>query len=136
MKIMGETFVVFSLLLLPVILFFIPLSWVEQQKAVCFFKNVFGFECFGCGTTRAVISAVQLNFEKAVGYNWKIVFVFPLLCWVWFKLVFSNVLISKGKFPAACGEKNKVIPETIPRCLRRGVSSLKKELGLWLKKKK
>ena len=33
-----------------------------------------------------------------------------------------GVLISKGKFPAACGEKNKVIPETIPRCLRRGVS--------------
>jgi len=38
------------------------------------------------------------------------------------KLIRRIFLISKGKFPAACGEKNKVIPETIPRCLRRGVS--------------
>jgi len=38
------------------------------------------------------------------------------------KISYGQDLISKGKFPAACGEKNKVIPETIPRCLRRGVS--------------
>jgi len=74
-------------LLVPIILYLVPLDWIEGQQTICVFKNLTGHDCPGCGTTRAVISAVQLNFKNAWNYNYNIVLVFPLLMFYWTKLV-------------------------------------------------
>ena len=79
-----------GILILPVLLFFVPVDWLDRQHTVCLFKNIFGIECWGCGITRAVLSAIQLNFATAFHYNKLIVVVFPLLVYVWGKLVIKN----------------------------------------------
>jgi hypothetical protein len=79
-------------ILLPVLLFFIPVDWLNGQHTLCLFKNLTGRECWGCGITRAIISAVQFHFEAAFHYNKLIVIVLPLLLYEWIKTVKSLVI--------------------------------------------
>ena len=78
-----------GLLILPVLLFFIPVDWLNKQHSICLFKNLTGHECYGCGITRAVVSTVHLHFETAFHYNKLIIIVFPLLVYVWIKTVYK-----------------------------------------------
>ena len=80
---------IIGLLLLPVLLFFIPVNWLNRQHSICLFKNLTGHECYGCGITRAIISTVQFHFETAFHYNKLIIVVFPLLVYVWIKTVYK-----------------------------------------------
>jgi hypothetical protein len=72
-------------LILPVVLYFIPLEWLNKQHTICLIKNIFGVNCFGCGITRAIISGVQFKFSNAIEYNKIVVIVLPLLIYKWFK---------------------------------------------------
>lgn len=78
-----------GLLLFPVILFFIPLEWLKDQHSICLFKNITGHECYGCGMTRAILSAIHFQFAEAVYYNKLFVVVLPILIYIWTK----NILI-------------------------------------------
>lgn len=68
----------------PVVLYMIPLDWLNKQHTICLVKNIFGVNCFGCGITRAVISGLQLDLIKAIEYNKMVVIVLPMLIYVWF----------------------------------------------------
>jgi hypothetical protein len=72
-----------GILLTPAIPYLLPVSWLNEQHSVCIFKNIFGHECYGCGMTRAVISAIQLDFKAAYAYNKIFVIVLPLLIYIW-----------------------------------------------------
>ncbi|MDR2125418.1 MAG: DUF2752 domain-containing protein [Prevotellaceae bacterium] len=74
-----------SILLIPIILYFIPVSWLNEQHSICIFKNIFGHECYGCGMTRAVVSAIQFDFDVACHYNMLVIIVLPLLIYIWIK---------------------------------------------------
>jgi hypothetical protein len=83
----------FAYIILPIILFFIPLEWLNKQHSICLIKNIFGVECYGCGITRAIISSVQLDFTKAIEYNKMVIIVLPLFIYEWFKklkLIFNK----------------------------------------------
>jgi hypothetical protein len=69
--------------IIPLVLFFIPLDWLNKQHTICLVKNIFGVNCFGCGITRAVISGIQLDFDKSFEYNKMVIIVLPLLIYVW-----------------------------------------------------
>jgi len=86
-----------GILILPVLLFSVPLNWLNGQHTVCLFKNIFGIECWGCGITRAVISAVQFDFKAAFHYNKMIIIVFPLLVYVWGRMLVKTWRMMKGK---------------------------------------
>jgi hypothetical protein len=82
-------------ILLPCLLYLIPLDWLNKHHSICLIKNIFGFECFGCGITRAIVSGVQLNFIKAIEYNKLVIIVLPLFIYEWFKklkLIYSNLV--------------------------------------------
>ena len=84
----------FVYIILPLILLFIPLEWLNKQHSICLIKNIFGIECFGCGITRAIISGIQLDFIKAFEYNKMIIIVLPLFIYEWFKklkLIYKKV---------------------------------------------
>ena len=86
----------FAYIILPIILFFLPLEWLNKQHSICLIKNIFGIECFGCGITRAIISGVQLDFTKAIEYNKMVIIVLPLFIYEWFKnfkLIFNKTII-------------------------------------------
>ena len=84
----------FAYIILPIILFFMPLEWLNKQHSICLIKNIFGIECYGCGITRAIISGVQLDFIKAIEYNKMVIIVLPLFINEWIKnlkLIFIKI---------------------------------------------
>lgn len=60
----------------------LPVSFLEALPSACLFLNVFGFECPGCGITRAIFCLLHGQFAQALGYNRGVVVVFPTLCCV------------------------------------------------------
>jgi len=84
---MKQKLMLLGVISIPVVLFFIPMAWLEGAGTICLFKNIFGVECWGCGITRAIVSMAQLEPKKAIEYNWAVVIVFPIFCWVWIKWV-------------------------------------------------
>jgi hypothetical protein len=74
-----------GLLLLPFVLYFIPLEWLKNQHSICLFKNITGHECYGCGITRAILSAIHFQFANAFMYNKLFLIVLPLLIYIWVK---------------------------------------------------
>jgi hypothetical protein len=78
-----------GVLLIPVALYFVPLQWLENQHSVCIFKNITGYECYGCGMTRAIVSAIHFHFTDAYHFNNLYVIVLPLLVFIWGKTLFQ-----------------------------------------------
>lgn len=81
-------------LLIPVLLWLIPLKEVSQLQSTCIFKNITEFGCYGCGITRAVISAIQFQWSDAYEYNQLIVIVFPLLSFVWIRYLVKQISLA------------------------------------------
>ena len=75
------------LLSVPIVLYLLPLDDFLNGNSICLVKNLFGVECWGCGTTRAVLLALHNDIDRAVQYNPLAVVVFPLLIVIWIKLI-------------------------------------------------
>lgn len=78
------------LILIPIAIYSIPIDSINTGETICIHKNLFGFECWGCGITRAIISAVQLDFVAAWNFNPLFVIVLPIFIFVWLNLVIKN----------------------------------------------
>jgi len=76
-----------GIFLIPAVLYFLPFEWFDEKVNVCLVKNLFGINCYGCGTTRAILSAIHLEFEKAWHYNKMVIIVLPLLIFLWLKML-------------------------------------------------
>jgi Protein of unknown function (DUF2752) len=83
----SQRLITAGILLVPVVLFFIPLDWIKGQNS---YKNILGNECIGCGMTRAVLSVIHFQFENAYNYNKLVIVVFPLLVYIWSKSVLKR----------------------------------------------
>lgn len=77
-------------MLLPIIFLLIPTSWFESRRSLCLIRNVFGVKCPGCGMTRAISCIFHGNLKKALQYNWLVVIVLPLLCYVWLEALLAE----------------------------------------------
>lgn len=71
----------------PIALALLPASVFAGGEGICLFKNLLGYECPGCGMTRAFRAAVRGDVLAAIRYNASIVVVFPLVCLVTAKAV-------------------------------------------------
>ncbi len=56
-----------SLLLTALYLAVLSVFW--YFKIPCFFQSIFGFDCPGCGMSRAVFSALRLDFAAAFSFH-------------------------------------------------------------------
>jgi len=65
--------------ILVVVLYLIPIEGNKILENLCLIKNIFGVECPGCGMTRAFLSILHFDFDAAIAYNWKCIFVFPIV---------------------------------------------------------
>jgi hypothetical protein len=88
-----------GILLIPVAIYFIPLEWLKNQHTICLFKNITGHECWGCGMTRAIFSAIHFRFYDAWHFNKLFPVVLPLLIYIWAKRVLSLLTEAFGKVP-------------------------------------
>lgn len=57
----------------------VPQSAWGAMPAVCLFRNALGLECFGCGMTRALSSALHGDFSQAIATNAGVAVVLPVL---------------------------------------------------------
>jgi len=80
-------------ILLPIIFFLIPTTWLEKYPPPCLSRMLFGVRCPGCGMSRAMSCAVHGNFKKALHYNKLVVVVLPLLVWEWWREVRNGLNI-------------------------------------------
>ena len=76
-----------GIILIPVALYFVPQEWLISQNSVCLFKNLTGNECYGCGMTRAILSAIHFRFVDAFHYNKLFLIVLPVLIYIWAKTI-------------------------------------------------
>lgn len=51
------------------VFYIIILIMLSPLKITCFFKHFLGFECIGCGMTRAILSALRLDLRSAFMYH-------------------------------------------------------------------
>ncbi|WP_372473369.1 DUF2752 domain-containing protein [Capnocytophaga sp. ARDL2] len=82
----------------PIVLIFLPANYFDHGQSVCLSKSLAGIECWGCGSTRAAMHLLHLNFETAWNYNKMIFFIMPLLIIVWLKSVFQLFKIKQPKY--------------------------------------
>ena len=61
------------------------------QDSICLFKNITGSDCYGCGMTRAILSALHFRLDNAFHYNKLFVIVLPLLVYIWTKTFIKAV---------------------------------------------
>lgn len=80
-----------GLVFFPILFYLVPLNWLNEQHSICLIKNIFGVECFGCGITRAIISAIQFDLKSAFHYNHLIIIVLPIFIYVWIKMVIETI---------------------------------------------
>jgi hypothetical protein len=88
-RILTDKIKLTGLLLIPVILICIQPEWLSAENSVCIYKNITGHECYGCGMTRAIVSAIHFRFSEAWQFNRLVVLVLPLLFWIWIRKVIS-----------------------------------------------
>jgi len=78
-----------GVLIIPVVFYFVPLDWLNNQHSVCLYKNITGHECYGCGMTRAIVSAIHFQFKSAYQFNKLFLIVLPLLVYLWAKTLLT-----------------------------------------------
>jgi len=84
-------FKIFILISIPILFVLLPASIFEKGTSVCLFHGIFGINCLGCGTIRAISSIFHFEFVNAFDYNRSIIIVFPLLGYVWLKFIFIGI---------------------------------------------
>jgi hypothetical protein len=80
------------LAILPFSLYLIPKRFIfDNGLTFCLIKNIFGIECYGCGITRSIFSILYLDFGSAYDYNKLVFLVFPILVYLWIRLIAIKV---------------------------------------------
>jgi hypothetical protein len=90
---------VIGILLIPVVIYFVPLEWLKDQHSICIFRNLTGHECYGCGMTRAIFYAIHFRFDDAFHFNKLFLVVLPLLIYIWAKTILSLLTEAVEKVP-------------------------------------
>jgi hypothetical protein len=68
-----------ALVIFPLVLLILPATFFDNGGPMCLFTLLSGYECWGCGLTRACMHLIHLDGAKALAYN-KISFVvLPIL---------------------------------------------------------
>ena len=75
----------------PLLLNFLPLKFVFSGDTICVWKNLFNIDCIGCGITKSIILVFHLEFSKAYEYNKLIFIVFPILLFIWSKVLHNKI---------------------------------------------
>lgn len=82
-------------ILLLVLLYNIPVENNHILENLCIYKLITGRECYNCGMTRAFLSVIQGNLDKAMYYNANSFIVFPFATFMylysWYKFICKKI---------------------------------------------
>jgi hypothetical protein len=78
------------LLAVPLVLWLLPsVTFDDTGFELCPIKAVSGYDCPGCGMTRAVMHMHHGEWETAMDFNYGIAFIYPGLIYFWFLWIFK-----------------------------------------------
>jgi len=73
------------LIALPLTLWLLPSTFFDNTGfELCPVKALSGYDCPGCGMTRAVMHMHHLEWREALDFNYGIAFIYPGLVYFWF----------------------------------------------------
>lgn len=81
-KACSRIIILVLLTVIAIYLSLVPLDEIALGRDLCLFKAITGKQCPGCGMTRAIASILRGDFQAALHYNFRVIIVFPLLCYV------------------------------------------------------
>ena len=70
---------------IPLVLLILPSDYFDSGSSKCLSVTLFDAECYGCGTTRAVMHLIHGDFMDAFYFNMTSFVVLPLLIYLWIK---------------------------------------------------
>jgi hypothetical protein len=73
------------IILLPIVIFLLPIDFFDHGKPMCLSQIIFKMECYGCGLTRACKHLMHFDFERAFYYNMGSFVILPLVGILWIK---------------------------------------------------
>ena len=94
---LSQTIIIYKLniallAIFPFSLYLIPKRFIfDNGLTFCLIKNIFGTECYGCGITRSFFSILYLDLGSAYEYNKLAFLVFPILVYLWIRLIVFRV---------------------------------------------
>lgn len=75
----------------PLLLCFLPLRLILNNKTICIWKNLFDIDCLGCGITRSILLVFHFEFSKAYECNSFVFITFPLISIIWTKNILKRI---------------------------------------------
>ena len=82
-------------IILFISLYNIPVENNHVLENLCVYKLVTGKKCYNCGMTRAFLSVIHGDLDKAMYYNSNSFIVFPFATFIylysWYKFIFKNI---------------------------------------------
>jgi hypothetical protein len=84
-----EKIKIVSLLILPILIWFIDYNSNGGDFTFCLFKNLFGEKCYGCGVLRGISAAFHFDFNRMVDLNIFNIITIPLLITLYLKSILS-----------------------------------------------
>lgn len=80
----------------PLLLLILPKDFFDTGLTICIHKNLFDFDCPGCGLTRALMHLLHLDFISAWSFSPIAFVVAPILAMLWLHI--GGKLINKPVF--------------------------------------
>ena len=85
-----------ALLLFPIVLWMLPAELFDAGEVLCPTRRFFDVECFGCGSTRAIMHLHHFDLETALYHNSLSPLFYVALVVIWFTWVFETVRTFSG----------------------------------------
>ena len=91
-------------LVLPLLFWLLPTSWLERGPSICLIHRIFGVRCPACGMTRALSYLAHGKLRAAWNHNPLVILIAPLLGYIWGQTLYK-ALVGQNK-----GRSQTVIP--------------------------
>ena len=85
-----------GMIITPLVLVFLPSDFFDHGQAICPSVIFFDTECFGCGTTRATMRLIHLDFKGAWQFNKLSFIVVPYLIYLYQGILRKFILRARG----------------------------------------
>ena len=72
---------------LPIFIWFIDFNRSNEDFTFCMIKNLFGYNCYGCGFLRGASAALHFQFDRMVELNSLNLITVPLATYLYFKFL-------------------------------------------------
>ena len=88
---LKSLFNLLMLLSIPIVASLIDLETLNKLPTICIYKRFFGFDCWGCGLTRSIVSIFDGEITESIRYNWKVIIVAPILLYLYIQQILKVV---------------------------------------------